>query len=147
MRLWDTFINPCLASYRFSSHDTNGVSPFFALHGFDPTIPIDSLLAPRRKYQGSDYSEIYLENLHKAFTLMARRAKSARKKGRDRANTKVTHSGSYKIGDPVYYLKGKTSKLSNPWVSHFRIVKIRGTVNYTICIVLQVKHWMSMPVV
>ena len=90
IRMWDTLVPPCLASYRFSSHNTNGHSPYFAMHGYDPTLPLDTLLRPRRKYLGSDHSQIYLENLHNAFSHMARRAKESRHKNRQRHEKKVT---------------------------------------------------------
>lgn len=133
VRLWDTFINPCLASYRFCSQESNGISPFFALHGFDPTLPLDTLLAPRRKYQGSDHAEIYLENLHQAFVSMAKKSSSLKEKQRKLQNqqSKVTDI-RYKVGDPVYYYKGRAHKLDIPWEPHYRVVKVRGPVSYNI---------------
>ena len=125
-------INPCLASYRFSSHDANGVSPFFALHGYEPTLPMDTLLKPRRKYQGSNHEEIYLENLHRAFVYMADRSRQSRQKNQQRQQGKANQVIPFKLGEPVYYLKEKSSKLDISWAPHFRIVKVRGPVSYTI---------------
>ena len=132
LRIWDTLVAPCLASYRFSGHATNGHSPFFAMHGYDPTLPLDTLLRPRRKYLGSDHSQIYLENLHRAFLDMAKRSRDSRSQNRKRHNKKVTQHNSFEVGDAVYYHKGRKSKLDHSWEPHYRVVKVRGPVSYAI---------------
>ncbi len=116
-RLWDTYVPQILSAYRFSTHDTNGYSPFYALHGFDVVLPLDSILQPRRKYMGDVYSNIFLENLHRAYVTIDRRARRSRAKMRQKHQQKVTRTKPYAVGDAVYYYKvrGKDHKWGMQW--------------------------------
>ena len=71
---WDLFLTQALAAVRFSINETTKFSPYYLVYGWDVVLLIDNLLRPRRKYLGEDHHKIILEQQHKIFTQVRRRA-------------------------------------------------------------------------
>jgi hypothetical protein len=49
---WDLYLNQMLAAIRFHVNESTKYSSFFLLYNRDPVLPLDSILKPRRRYQG-----------------------------------------------------------------------------------------------
>ena len=55
---WDLYLNQMLAAVRFHVNDSTHLSPFFVLYNRDPVLPLDTILKPRRKYNGEEFHKI-----------------------------------------------------------------------------------------
>ena len=77
---WDVYLNQALAAIRFNISVSSKFSPFFLLYSWDVVLPVDSLMKPRRKYQGDERHKIALEEQHKNFVLVRRHLKKAKKR-------------------------------------------------------------------
>ena len=67
-------------------------------------LPFDNLLKPRKKYHGREMHKIAFAQQHKAFTLVHRNLKRAKKKQAKYAG-RSSKGVKFEIGDPVYYKK------------------------------------------
>jgi len=115
---WDLYLNQMLAAVRFHVNDSTHFSPFFLLYNRDPVLPLDTILKPRRKYNGEEFHKIDLQHQHKSFLLVHKHLKQAKKRQNQYAD-KGSKEVNLKVGDPVY-LKNhrKTSKLDNKWTPY-----------------------------
>ncbi len=131
-QFWDLNLQQSLASIRFCISTTTQFSPFFLLYNRDVVLPIDNLMKPRRKYQGQDLHQIILQEQHKAFQMVRRNLKKAKKrqaKYADRNSKEI----DFQINDPVYYKNNrKTGKLDIKWKPYYRIIEKVGPVTYVI---------------
>jgi len=129
---WDLYLNQMLAAIRFHVNESTKYSPFFLLYNRDPVLPLDSILKPRRRYQGDQYHKIALEQQHKIFTAVYKNLKQAKKRQNKYAdqNSQEIH---LKVGDPVY-LKNqrRTSKLDNKWTPYYRIIEQTSPVSFQV---------------
>ena len=62
---WDKVIPKVLFAYHVTPHLAGGYSPYFALMGRDPVVPIQTLLRPTVKYMGEDQHKYDLLMMHK----------------------------------------------------------------------------------
>jgi hypothetical protein len=76
-------------------------SPFFNLFIREPLIPIDTLLKPRAKYHGTDYSQVILSENHRAFLTTYEMLKRNKRKRVENANTNRSDV-TFRVNDPVY---------------------------------------------
>ena len=131
---WDIVLNQALYSLRCQPSRTTGVSPFFILYNRQPTLPIDNILQPRRKYMGQDFFEMALENQHKMFMLVHKNSREAKKKRDKYANKRnKCKDVTFKVGDSVFYKNhAKTNKLEGNWRTHFIIVKQTSPVSFVV---------------
>ena len=65
-RDWDSKIPAILSAYRTAKNESTKFSPFYVIYGRDPVLPVDTLLAPKYRYQGEEYVPTMLENMHSA---------------------------------------------------------------------------------
>ena len=128
---WDLYLNQALAAIRFSISETTKFSPFFLLFQRDPVFPIDNLLKPRRRYYGDDIIEKGLEQTHKAFVMVHKRQKQARRKQAKYAN-KNSKDVEFKIGDPVYFKNHIRVKVGQKWKPYYRIIEKKTPVTFTL---------------
>ena len=56
----------------------NESTPYMLVYGRDPVLPLDTLLAPRRRYLGDDYVPTSLQRLHTSFIHVADNTRHAR---------------------------------------------------------------------
>lgn len=71
------------------------------MYNRDVVLPLDTLLKPRRRYMGEDQNKIALQEQHKAFMLVHKNMKEAKKKQKDQADKK-SKDEEFQVGDPVY---------------------------------------------
>ena len=128
---WDLYLNQALAAIRFSINETTKFSPFFLLFQRDPVFPIDNLLKPRRRYYGDDIIEKGLEQTHKAFVMVHKRQKEAKRKQAKYAN-KNRKDMVFNIGDPVYFKNHIKGKLGQHWKPYYRIIEKKTPVTFTL---------------
>ena len=69
---WDLYLNQILAAIRFNVSEATDYTPFHLVYNRDVVLPIDNLLKPRSKYQGSDMHQMALQEQHKAFIVYGR---------------------------------------------------------------------------
>ena len=98
---WDLYLNQTLAAIRFNVSESSKFSPFILLYNRDVVLPVDNLLNPRRKYQGEDIHKIAPEQQHKAFMLVRRYLKQAKKRQVKYANRNRVEI-DFQIGNLVY---------------------------------------------
>ena len=80
VQTWDLHLNQTLAAIGFNvSESTKKISPFFLLYARDVVLPLDNIFKPRRKYLGEDLHQIAFEQQHKAFTLVHKHLRRAKK--------------------------------------------------------------------
>ena len=100
-RTWDLYLNQALAAIRFNVSESSSFSPFYLLYCRDPTLPIDNIMKPHRKYQGEDLHQVMLNQQHKAFVLVHRSVKKAQRRQLKYKNRNCKDE-PFKVGDPVY---------------------------------------------
>lgn len=129
---WDMFLNQALAALRFGVNESTKCSLFFLLFNREVVIPIDTILKPRRKYQGQEPHKIALQNQHKAFLLVHQNRKKAKDKRNTYANRKAKDI-KFQIGDPVYYKNhARKNKLHIKWQPYYRILEQTSPVTFII---------------
>ena len=110
---WELLIPQALASVRFAVNLSTGYSPYFLLFGRDVIFLLDTVLQPRRKYQGEDPIHSILQLQHQAFTHVHRNLQKARKRQKRYAD-KNAQRVEFKVGSPVYCKNfRRTSKFKN----------------------------------
>ena len=135
-RTWDLLIPGVLHAIRTSTNDTSKYSPFYLVNGREPILPLDTLLKPRLKYLGEDYSKLAMERQHVAFRNVARNVKKGKELQRKYHDRKATIA-TFQPGDPVYLFNNiRKHKFSRKWQPYFRILSKNHNENYTIKSVL-----------
>ena len=134
-RDWDTKIPGILSAYRTAKNESTKFSPFFILYGRDPVLPVDTLLAPKYRYQGEEYVPTMLENLHGAHHMV--RHNLARSHERNKIYyDKKAKPVNLKVGDMVYFRDpseaNQSSKLSSHWQPFYRVIKALSDVTFVI---------------
>ncbi len=125
---WEDMLPAALFAMRTCVNDSTKYTPYMLLYGRDPVLPLDTLLAPRRRYYGEDYVPTMLQRLHAAFVHVADNTKQAREDIKRQAD-KRAHQREFLAGDPVYLhdpviRHGQMKKFSSPWRPYFRIVEM-----------------------
>jgi transposase InsO family protein len=99
---WDKLVPAVLFSYRCSTNDATGFSPYYLLHGKEPRLPDDLLFDPvEEKVEFvADYVDNLQSNLKSAFRLARAQQYAAAVGNRDRATEKTRPD--FKLGDQLY---------------------------------------------
>ena len=135
---WDEFIPYVLMAYRMNIHNSTGYSPFFLLHGRDPILPIDEISKPKTiKYDcDQNYVSEMMLRLQDTFNKVKENLQTSAELRAIQYN-KNTKIKRFNLGDLVYLHDssnqvGISKKLTKPWVGPYRVVEIKGEVNYRI---------------
>ena len=129
---WDTFFNHALSAIRFGINESTKCSPFYLLFNRESVLAIDTILKPRRKYQGEDAHKIALELQHKAFTLVHQNRKKAKQKRNEYKNKNTTEI-HFQVGDPVYHKNNtRKNKLDINWRPYYRIIEQISPVTFIV---------------
>lgn len=131
-KTWDLYLNQALAAIRFNISESSKFSPFYLLYNRDAVLPVDNLMKPHRKYVGEDMHKIMLNQQHKAFLLVHRSLKQAKKRQMKYKNRNSTEE-RLQVGDPVYYKNHlRKNKLENRWTPYYRIIDQTSPVSFII---------------
>ena len=136
---WDEYLQAVLFSYRCSTNDATGYSPYFLLNGRAPTIPSDlsfSILDSPCKSK-EEYVNEMTQRLQLAFRVARRQQYSAAVENEDRGGAKT--KPDFKPGDMLFVwarnseearterADGKIvalpKKWINPWVGPYKMIK------------------------
>ncbi|KAK6173844.1 hypothetical protein SNE40_017230 [Patella caerulea] len=132
LNTWDLYLNQTLAAIRFNICESSKFSPFYLLYTRDVVLPIDNLLKPRRKYLGEEFHQIALENQHKAFLLVHKNLKKAKRRQAHYAD-KNSKAIAFEVGDPVYIKNHlRKSKLQSKWKPFYRIITKTGPLSFIV---------------
>ena len=77
----DDLVSLACAAYNFLPNEHSKESPFFLMSGRYPVLPLNTLLAPKIRYMGTDISIISLETMKNLYEITATNLKLAREKG------------------------------------------------------------------
>lgn len=135
---WDEWIPYVLLAYRSQVHSSTGYTPFFLLHGRDIVLPFDDILKAKTiKYDVStNYASELMARLNQVFVYV----RENMQKSKDKVNhyfNKKSKEKLFELGDLVYLhdLSSKlkiSKKIAKPWIGPYRIIEIKGPVNYRI---------------
>lgn len=126
---WDIHLNQTLAAIRFHPNYSSKFSPYYLMYNRDVVLPLDTLLKPRRRYMGEDQHKVALQEQHKAFMLVHKNMKEAKKKQKDQADKK-SKDEEFQVGDPVYLKNNR--KQNKKWLPYYRIIEQKGPVSFVI---------------
>ena len=133
-RDWDVHLPYLLFAYRCSAQESTKESPFFLMHGRDPRIPTESLLAQNRSPYAVDADDFKLDlvsSLSLAWKLASESIESSQisqKRFYDRATKQPkVHPGDRVMVFMPAEQQGKTWKLSRPFHGPYRVLKVTDT--------------------
>ena len=130
---WSEFVETVLMAYRVTQHESTKVSPYEALYGVPPRLPVDMIYPVRSTEEVRD-----IDSLHKRMFEVRKQARenleAAAKRRKSRYNEKFkVAEPSFKIGDRVYLRRNRPgSKLSPVFVGPFKILTRDSEVNFVI---------------
>lgn len=134
---WDTWI-PCFNGVSLFYSQFNGLQSLFLLHGRDPILPIDSIIKPQNVKYDADHNYVseLMIRLNNAFLTIREQLQKCQTKQTAHYNKK-TKTKTFELGHLVYLHDAATEigiskKLTKPWTGPYRIVEIKGRVNYRI---------------
>lgn len=79
---------------------------------------------------GEDQHQIALQEQHKAFMLVHKNMKEAKKKQKDQADKKSKNE-EFQVEDPVYLKNNRRqNKLDKKWLPYYRIIERKGPVSF-----------------
>ena len=131
-RDWPDHLPAVLLAHRTAPQESSRFSPFFLLYGRDPTLPMDTLLRPKLKYHGEDWTTIQLGRMHEAFMLVKKNTADARERQK-RLYDRKTKPVKLEVGQAVWYYypvvqEGVPAKIQQKWLPHYRIVSFKSDV-------------------
>jgi dUTPase len=125
---WAAHLPTALFAYNSKVHSATGISPYFALMGREPRLPVDLMV--RLPEEGELPLADFTKDLKKRFRVMAEYIR----RNNEGVISRNSHqyegtSHSWKVGDLVWYflprkLPGKPAKLTNQWTGPFRITTV-----------------------
>ena len=136
---WPTFVQPAVFAYNTTIQATLHESPFFVIHGRNPTLPGDLMLTYTEAHFGSldDYINQVQHRFPKVWTFVTSQLNAARDKYLA-DNTNLRYLPSYSPGDQVWVLipaavlKSKSKKFVHPWIGPFTVVTKLSDVTYRV---------------
>jgi hypothetical protein len=125
---WEEHLPTAVFAYNSKQHSSTGLSPYFALMGREPRLPVDLLirLPGENELPISDFAKM----LRKRFRVMADFIKSNTQGVIERNSHQYEgRTNDWKVGDLVWYflprqIPGKPKKLTNNWTGPFKVTEI-----------------------
>jgi hypothetical protein len=138
-RDWDAYMPYVLSAYRCSVHEATQETPFFLVYGRDPFLPIDIAMGlPRTANEDNaddgDYRSGLVGRLQQAFASARENQVAAQDKNRRIFNRSRTDR-PYALGERVWLhvpsvRPRRSKKFTRPWRGPYRVVELRGNLNY-----------------
>lgn len=126
-RDWDQFLQYVIFAYNSSVHETTGYSPFYLLHGKEPTLPIDATLGLGQHELQATSNEDVAVHWEEAKRIVTEREYKSKEKSKERYDA-TRRTQDFEPGDLVHIRmptskRGKTTKFVHPYHGPFRIVR------------------------
>ena len=135
---WDEVLPYALFSYRVSTSEVTGDSPFFLLYAREPILPCETrLLAPKNLVESVEtYKQRLVQNLEIAQEMGRFLAQRSQLKFKDFHDHNATNP-PYEIGDRVWVFfprvpKGLSKKLRHRWNGPYRIIEKLSPVHFSL---------------
>jgi len=132
---WDLRIPFAVFSHNISVHSSTGETPFFLMHGRDPSFPsmIDRSLLPQYNVDVEGFRAAVAENVNQAIERIRpslEKAREAYKKHYDSENKVV--EGKYEVGQRVLVADPRVNpngnrKLMWKFMGPYRVISVEGT--------------------
>ena len=123
---WDMLIHAVLFSYRCSTNDATGYSPYFLLNGREPRLPDELNFSPENDNE-PEYVEEYVakihQNLKQAFELARQQQYASAVENYERANHKT--NPDFKVNDLLYLWEHSSKESHNSKSAHEDERKVR----------------------
>jgi hypothetical protein len=128
---WSEHVHAILLAYRVGKHESSKVSPFEAVHGFPPRLPVDL------KY-GSDVGsprgwDELVERMGQVRQRMREQLKKASEYRMKQYNDRLkVQASSLKVGDRVYIRNSQGKKLEPLWLGPYVLKERLTDVNWLV---------------
>jgi len=138
---WSYFLPYITLAYNATPQTTTKYSPFYLMHGFEPTFPIDNKIIPENIPYQLKQSLIELNKIRDKIPQRVHEAQIIQKKYHDKIHTTV----NYNINDLVmvkfpFLEVGKSPKLGPIYRGPFKIIDKINELNYKIKLILNNKE-------
>ena len=132
---WEDFLPLALFAYRSSTHTTLGISPFRALYGVEPKLPLDTIFPAGPESQFPIINRIR-DEISQIQPKLALRLQAAQQRQATQYDKKL-FDPPLKEGDHVLlynpaHIRGISQKLSSPWDPGYVVDEVILPVNYRI---------------
>jgi hypothetical protein len=125
---WDQFVNFARFAYNSAKHETTGMSPFYLLHGFEPSFIIDTEISNQdHNFASAHYYQNYvLRKFQQARDLARQNTIKVQQDRADKSQPKKIKT--FNVGDIVMYKRqytpaGLSSKLVSSWIGPYIVTK------------------------
>ena len=120
---WDQVVHLATAAYNFFPNEHSKESPFFLMFGRDPRVPLNTLLAPKIRYMGTEENILSLEALQRIYHLVAENLKIAKEKLHKNQQAYPT---KLKTEDMVMIKTHAEGQFQPIYKGYYRIVSFKG---------------------
>lgn len=133
---WDTWLPYAMFAYNTTPHTATKMTPFELVFGRQAELPTAVKQPPRLTYCYDDFAQELRERLRAAH----QEAKEALDTGKEKSKIqydKNAESMEFEVGDKVLLKnnvlrRGRSKKLTQPWIGPYEITEKNSDVNYTI---------------
>ena len=120
---WDQVVHLATAAYNFFPNEHSKESPFFLMFGRDPRVPLNTLLAPKIRYMGTEENILSLEALQRIYHLVAENLKMAKERLHKNQQAYPT---KLKTEDMVMIKTHAEGQFQPIYKGYYRIVSFKG---------------------
>ena len=120
---WDQVVHLATAAYNFFPNEHSKESPFFLMFGRDPRVPLNTLLAPKIRYMGTEENILSLEALQRIYHLVAENLKIAKERLHKNQQAYPT---KLKTEDMVMIKTHAEGQFQPIYKGYYRIVSFKG---------------------
>ena len=144
---WPVKLTYAVMAYNSAVHRITGVSPYEAVYGRAPTLPVD-LIFPVKSPEATSFST-HIENLRLKFSRICEKMITSEQTALARRN--ANHQGRnlpvYQEGDTVLYFlsrvrRGLSRKLQTRWLGPFKIKKV---ISESLVVLYPIGRWAVNP--
>jgi hypothetical protein len=134
---WDKFLQPVLWAYRTVEQASSGFTPYEAMFGASPRLPVDVALREGKTYGDlTEYSRKLILRLQNTRTQLLENLKHAREMQAKYYNRKANPK-QFEEGDWILLFKPQLNatgvkKLTHPYAGPFKVIKKHNEHNYTV---------------
>lgn len=134
---WDVWLPYAMLAYRATPHSTTRYSPYYLLHGREMRLPTDWI---REEVQVALSEDDLVQEIKQRIQIASQRVidyTQMRKESSKLLYDQKAREKPIRIGDKVilhqpFIRRGRSKKLSKPWIGPYTVIKVDNDVNATI---------------